>query len=54
MVDEIYPNEEGSDEILKFMSSGSKGFSSLEEALIQALPIFHIEKTKRCLRIKRI
>jgi len=28
----IYPNEDGSNEILKFMSSGSKGFSSLEEA----------------------
>ena len=27
----IYPNEEGSNEF-KFMSSGSKGFSSLEEA----------------------
>ena len=28
----IYPNEDGSNEILKFMSSGSKGFGSLEEA----------------------
>ena len=28
----IYPNEEGSNEILEFMSSGFKGFVSLEEA----------------------
>ena len=28
----IYPNEEGSNQILSFMDSGSKGFSSLEEA----------------------
>ena len=43
----IYPNEEGSNEILKFMSSGSKGFSSLEEAsdsIASYLP--HREKPK--------
>ena len=28
----IYPNDEGSDQILNFMSSGHKGFTSLEEA----------------------
>ena len=43
----IYPNEDGSNEILNFMSSGSKGFSSLEEAsdsIASYLP--HREKPK--------
>ena len=43
----IYPNEDGSNEILNFMSSGSKGFSSLEEAsdsIVSYLP--HREKPK--------
>ena len=28
----LYPNEQGADQVIKFMQSGSKGFSSLEEA----------------------
>ena len=43
----IYPNEDGSNEILNFMSSGFKGFSSLEEAsdsIASYLP--HREKPK--------
>ena len=50
----IYPNEEGSNEILKFMSSGSKGFSSLEEAsdsIASYLP--HREKPKDVSGLKK-
>ena len=50
----IYPNEEGSNEILKFMSSGSKGFSSLEEAsdsIASYLP--HREKPKDISGLKK-
>ena len=28
----LYPNEEGSDQVIEFMSSGKEGFESLEEA----------------------
>ena len=50
----IYPNEDGSNEILKFMSSGSKGFSSLEEAsdsIASYLP--HREKPKDVSGLKK-
>ena len=50
----IYPNEEGSNEILKFMSSGSKGFSSLEQAsdsIASYLP--HREKPKDISGLKK-
>lgn len=50
----IYPNEEGSNEILKFMSSGSKGFGSLEEAsdsIASYLP--HREKPKDVSGLKK-
>lgn len=30
----LYPNEEGSDQVIKFMSSGKEGFKSLEEAAL--------------------
>jgi non-heme chloroperoxidase len=50
----IYPNEDGSNEILKFMSSGSKGFESLEEAsnaISSYLP--HREKPKDISGLKK-
>ena len=50
----IYPNEDGSNEILNFMSSGSKGFSSLEEAsdsIASYLP--HREKPKDISGLKK-
>ena len=50
----IYPNEDGSNEILKFMSSGSKGFGSLEEAsdsIASYLP--HREKPKDVSGLKK-
>ena len=43
----VYPNQEGSEKILDFMSSAKKGFSSLEEAahhISKFLP--HREKPK--------
>ncbi len=50
----IYPNEEGSNEILDFMSSGFKGFDSLEEAsnaITSYLP--HREKPKDLTGLKK-
>ncbi|GIR88043.1 MAG: peroxidase [Gammaproteobacteria bacterium] len=50
----IYPNEEGSNEILEFMSSGFKGFVSLEEAsdaIATYLP--HREKPKDISGLKK-
>ena len=50
----IYPNEDGSNEILKFMSSGFKGFDSLEEAseaISSYLP--HREKPKDISGLKK-
>ena len=50
----IYPNEEGSNEILEFMSSGFKGFVSLEEAsdaISTYLP--HREKPKDISGLKK-
>ena len=50
----IYPNEEGSNEILDFMSSGFKGFNSLEEAsnaITSYLP--HREKPKDLTGLKK-
>ena len=50
----IYPNEEGSNAILDFMSSGSKGFSSLEEvseSISSYLP--HREKPKDISGLKK-
>ena len=50
----IYPNEEGSNEILNFMSSGFKGFASLEEAsnaISSYLP--HREKPKDLSGLKK-
>ena len=50
----IYPNEEGSNEILEFMSSGFKGFVSLEEAsdaIATYLP--HREKLKDISGLKK-
>ena len=50
----IYPNEEGSNEILEFMSSGFKGFVSLEEAsdaIAKYLP--HREKPKDISGLKK-
>ena len=50
----IHPNEEGSNEILNFMGSGSKGFDSLEEAsdaISSFLP--HREKPKDISGLKK-
>ena len=50
----IYPNEDGSNEILNFMSSGFKGFASLEEAsnaISSYLP--HREKPKDLSGLKK-
>ena len=50
----IYPNEDGSNEILNFMSSGFKGFNSLEEAseaISSYLP--HREKPKDISGLKK-
>ena len=50
----IYPNEDGSNEILKFMSSGNDGFGSLEEvsaAISSYLP--HREKPRDISGLKK-